>query len=273
MAATAAASLADFDRLLHQIAGETQSRPPPRTLEEFYTAQAAPINAEVRPRTEDEVLPLPDMDMTIGQLGELMAKYRRIMEGGYYLSVWTDFKARSLDPVVEPRSSMSDREKRLYDWFAQGGDQAEFNWAECVKDGVTPRPIEPSSTRSCLRSVSVQNRPSHGPKSLLDITEARPLPACPRVREDNQGGQKNINQRIAQGSGYGYMENQTCNEVIFMSDQIVNKYMVEIRRALKLINDTKAMIMERRFAMGKKCGIKTVTKMRQADPVPIIPKK
>lgn len=229
-------------------------------LEDVVTTNTAAVDDTVRPTKETEVLPLPHADMTISELSELMQKYKLVVEHGCYLALFTDLKATpvsSIDPEVEGKAMMGVEERNLYEWFKAEGDVNEFDWDECRRKGETPEGKKHRFMQELLALKIMYRNDQLEEENLYWIRHERPthfkvvVAYTKIIRAAN-----NIQQGVTKGSGYDYKEYQTTNSLIASAGAIVNNFMAEIHKLLKPIEESKGIIMARRYEMAKKCGIK-----------------
>jgi hypothetical protein len=252
-------SLSEYERILRMMGGSKGKGKEPERLEDVLAVDTAKIDETIRPTKETEVLPIPSMDMTLGELSELMQKYKLVIEHGGYLALFTNLKATpvsSTDPEVEGRQMMGVEEEKLYDWFKSYGRLDEFDWDVCRMKGETPAGKQARFNQELLALRIMYKSDKLDAENLYWLRHERGthfkvvLAFTKIIRAAN-----NINQGITKGSGYDYKEYQTTNKLIATSGAIVNNFMEDVHKLLKPIEEGKGLIMARRYEMAKKCGI------------------
>jgi hypothetical protein len=230
------------------------------TLEEVLRPPSRPLNENIKPSHAEDVLPVPHEGMTLKELRDLSLRYKKIIEAGAYLALWTDLKATpvsSTDPETEARGLMSSEEEKLYDWFKHNGDLNEFDWKLARRKGFTPPGKETKFKQELLALRIMYKDDKLIDENLYYIREEKPahfrvVTAYTKViRAAN-----NINQGITKGTSYDYKEYQTCNKLIGSSGEIVNEFMRVIKSYTRPIEETKELLMARRYDMAKRVGIK-----------------
>jgi hypothetical protein len=249
----------DFRALLGRLRVPASGIEQPETLEDVIRKNTAKASVDIRPQTHGQVLPMPRKGMNLNELSELMKKYKRVVEAGAYLVVWTDFAGTpnvTTDPELEGRRSMSETEEKAYDWFKTFGNKDEFDWNECVKASFTSAAKESKLANevNALRVMYTNN--DLNAENLYWIRDNRPahfvvVKAFAKIlRADND-----IRQGVGMGNAYDYKEYQTCNKLIATAGAIVNDFMALIRKLTKPIEQANQIIISRRYEMGTRCAI------------------
>jgi hypothetical protein len=252
-------SEADFALLMSQIAPRGVQTKQPLTLEEAIAGDAGKLDQSIQPRSVGETLPVPDQNMSLGKLAELMGKYKAVVERGAYLAVWTDMKAtpnESMNAEEEARRHMTDDEMKAYDWFKQNGNQDEFEWSRCREEGETPPKKQREFHQQLLALRVMYKSDAIDERNLYWIRKNKPahfkiVLAYTKVFK----AANDLRQACTSGELIDYKEYQTCKKIIGEAGQRVNDALKEIRELTNRIDEATQLVIARRLIVGRRCGI------------------